>query len=98
LVVPEADVDRKAQTVDGRPPAGAVDPFTYSVHAFKSLLLKNTCFAAIGFEILFLTVFSAIAMTAGDDERHTGGGSGQAARRTDHVVCVDLPEARGRRA
>jgi ABC-2 type transport system permease protein len=42
----------------------AVDPFTYSVHAFKSLLLKNTGFAAIGFDLLFLTVFSAIAMTA----------------------------------
>jgi ABC-2 type transport system permease protein len=42
----------------------AVDPFTYSVHAFKSLLLKNTGFAAIGFDLLFLLVFSAIAMTA----------------------------------
>ncbi len=26
----------------------AVDPFTYAVHAFKSLLLKNTGLAAIG--------------------------------------------------
>jgi ABC-2 type transport system permease protein len=42
----------------------AVDPFTYSVHAFKSLLLKNTGFAAIGFDLLFLLAFSAIAMTA----------------------------------
>ncbi len=25
----------------------AVDPFTYAVHAFKSLLLKNTGFGAI---------------------------------------------------
>ena len=25
----------------------AVDPFTYAVHAFKSLLLKNTGFDAI---------------------------------------------------
>jgi ABC-2 type transport system permease protein len=42
----------------------AVDPFTYSVHAFKSLLLKNTGFEAIGFDVLFLVVFSTIAMTA----------------------------------
>ena len=39
------------------------DPFTYAVHAFKSLLLKNTGFGAIGYDLLFLTVFSAIAMT-----------------------------------
>jgi ABC-2 type transport system permease protein len=42
----------------------AVDPFTYSVHAFKSLLLKNTGFGAIAGDVLFLFVFSAIAMTA----------------------------------
>ena len=41
-----------------------VDPFTYAVHAFKSLLLKNTGFDAIGFDLLFLVVFSIIAMTA----------------------------------
>ncbi|MFI4944854.1 MAG: ABC transporter permease, partial [Burkholderiales bacterium] len=29
-----------------------VDPFTYAVHAFKSLLLKNTGFEAIGFDLL----------------------------------------------
>jgi len=40
----------------------AVDPFTYAVHAFKSLLLKNTGFEAIGFDLLFLTVFSTLAM------------------------------------
>ena len=40
------------------------DPFTYAVHAFKSLLLKNTGFAAIGGDLLYLVVFSAIAMTA----------------------------------
>ncbi len=40
------------------------DPFTYSVHAFKSLLLKNTGFGAIAGDVLFLFVFSAIAMTA----------------------------------
>ena len=42
----------------------AVDPFTYSVHAFKSLLLKNTGFGAISTDILYLVAFSAVAMTA----------------------------------
>lgn len=41
----------------------SVDPFTYSVHAFKSLLLKNTGFTAITGDLLYLAVFSAIAMT-----------------------------------
>jgi ABC-2 type transport system permease protein len=41
-----------------------VDPFTYSVHAFKSLLLKNTGWEAISYDLLYLTVFSAVAMTA----------------------------------
>jgi len=41
-----------------------VDPFTYSVHAFKSLLLKNTGFEAIAGDLLYLVVFSAITMTA----------------------------------
>jgi ABC-2 type transport system permease protein len=40
------------------------DPFTYSVHAFKCLLLKNTGFGAIAFDLAFLLVFSAVAMTA----------------------------------
>lgn len=40
------------------------DPFTYAVHAFKSLLLKNTGFAAIGGDLLFLSIFTLIAMTA----------------------------------
>ncbi len=40
------------------------DPFTYAVHAFKSLLLKNTGFEAITYDLGFLLVFSAIAMTA----------------------------------
>src|SRR5271169_4528721 len=35
-----------------------VDPFTYSVHAFKSLLLKNTGIFAISGDLLFLTLFS----------------------------------------
>jgi ABC-2 type transport system permease protein len=42
----------------------AVDPFTYAVHAFKSLLLKNTGFGAIAFDVFFLTLFSIVAMTA----------------------------------
>lgn len=41
-----------------------VDPFTYAVHALRSLLLKNTGFAAIGGDLLYLLVFSVLAMTA----------------------------------
>jgi len=41
----------------------AVDPFTYAVHALKCLLLKNTGFGAIGFDIFYLVAFSTIAMT-----------------------------------
>ncbi len=41
-----------------------IDPFTYSVHAFKSLLLKNTGFIAIGSDLAFLLLFSTVAMTA----------------------------------
>ena len=41
-----------------------VDPFTYSVHAFKSLLLKNTGFEAITGDFLYLLAFSAVTMTA----------------------------------
>lgn len=41
-----------------------VDPFTYAVHAFKSLLLKNTGFGAIGFDLLYLVVFGVVTMTA----------------------------------
>ena len=40
-----------------------VDPFTYAVHALKCLLLKNTRLAAIAFDLLYLGVFSIIAMT-----------------------------------
>jgi ABC-2 type transport system permease protein len=40
------------------------DPFTYAVHAFKSLLLKNTGFVAIAYDLTFLLIFSAIAMSA----------------------------------
>jgi ABC-2 type transport system permease protein len=40
-----------------------VDPFTYSVHAFKSLLLKNTGLDAVAGDLAFLVLFSAVAMT-----------------------------------
>jgi ABC-2 type transport system permease protein len=40
------------------------DPFTYAVHAFKNLLLKNTGFEAITYDLGFLVVFSIVAMTA----------------------------------
>jgi ABC-2 type transport system permease protein len=40
------------------------DPFTYAVHAFKSLLLKNTGFVAIAYDLTFLLIFSAVALTA----------------------------------
>ena len=40
------------------------DPFTYAVHAFKNLLLKNTGFEAITYDLGFLLFFSVVAMTA----------------------------------
>ena len=40
------------------------DPFTYAVHAFKCLLLKNTGLDAILTDFGFLLVFSVVAMTA----------------------------------
>ena len=40
-----------------------VDPFTYAVHAFKCLLLKNTGVDAIAGDLLYLGVFSVIAMS-----------------------------------
>ena len=41
-----------------------IDPFTYAVHAFKSLLLKNTGWEAISYDVGYLLIFSAVAMTA----------------------------------
>jgi ABC-2 type transport system permease protein len=41
-----------------------IDPFTYAVHAFKSLLLKNTGFDAITGDLAYLLIFSVVAMTA----------------------------------
>jgi ABC-type multidrug transport system permease subunit len=40
------------------------DPFTYSVHALKDLLLKNTGFGAISYDLAFLLIFSVAAMSA----------------------------------
>jgi ABC-2 type transport system permease protein len=40
------------------------DPFTYAVHALKSLVLKNTGFGAISYDLGFLIVFSIVTMTA----------------------------------
>jgi ABC-2 type transport system permease protein len=39
-----------------------VDPFTYPVHALKSVLLKDTGFAAINNDLLYLLGFSAVTM------------------------------------
>ncbi len=41
-----------------------IDPFTYAVHGFKSLILKNTGLGAITGDLLFLGVFTIIAMAA----------------------------------
>jgi ABC-2 type transport system permease protein len=38
------------------------DPFTYAVHGFKELLLKNTGLGAIGFDLLYLAGFTILAM------------------------------------
>ncbi|HSE49234.1 MAG TPA: ABC transporter permease [Terriglobales bacterium] len=40
-----------------------LDPFTYAVHAFKALLLKEAGLAAIWGDILYLSVFTAITLT-----------------------------------
>ncbi len=40
----------------------SVDPFTYAVSAFKSLLLKNTPLAAIAGDLAYLVVFTAVMM------------------------------------
>ncbi|HUA65104.1 MAG TPA: ABC transporter permease [Alphaproteobacteria bacterium] len=39
-----------------------VDPFTYAVHGFKQLVLKNTGLMAISGDLLFLFCFTAITM------------------------------------
>jgi ABC-2 type transport system permease protein len=41
----------------------AVDPFTYAVHAFKVLLLKNAPLAAVSFDLVYLVCFSLLMMS-----------------------------------
>lgn len=41
-----------------------VDPFTYAVHAFKSLFLKNTGFGAITGDLIYLSLFTVVMMGA----------------------------------
>jgi ABC-2 type transport system permease protein len=41
-----------------------VDPFTYAVHALKSVLLKDAGFGAIGLDLLWLSLFAVATMTA----------------------------------
>jgi ABC-2 type transport system permease protein len=41
-----------------------VDPFTYPVHALKSVLLKDTGFGAIGADLAYLVLFSVVTMAA----------------------------------
>ncbi len=52
--------------VSGLPPwlrvIAAVDPFTYAVHGFKSILLKDGGFVSIGPDILFLFAFGVGAL------------------------------------
>jgi ABC-2 type transport system permease protein len=39
-----------------------INPFTYAVHGFKEVLLKNTGLGAVGYDLLFLLGFTALAM------------------------------------
>jgi ABC-2 type transport system permease protein len=41
-----------------------IDPFTYAVHAFKSLLLKNTGLGAIAGDFAYLAVFTVVMMAS----------------------------------
>lgn len=41
-----------------------VDPFTYAVHGFKSLVLKNTNLLAVSHDLAFLFGFTVLAMAA----------------------------------
>ncbi|HEV2492624.1 MAG TPA: ABC transporter permease [Terriglobia bacterium] len=41
-----------------------VDPFTYAVHAFKSVLLKNTGMEAVIWDLVYLVAFSVVSMAA----------------------------------
>ena len=39
-----------------------IDPFTYAVHGFKSVLLKDAGFTAIWPDLLYLSIFAAVMM------------------------------------
>ncbi len=41
-----------------------VDPFTYAVHGFKQLVLKNTGLWAVSGDLAFLAAFTVLSMTA----------------------------------
>jgi ABC-2 type transport system permease protein len=41
-----------------------VDPFTYAVHGFKSLLLKETGLEAIVPDMIYLSIFAAVTLAA----------------------------------
>ena len=41
-----------------------IDPFTYAVHGFKELVLKNTGLLAVGSDLAFLALFTVAAMAA----------------------------------
>src|SRR5665213_4441131 len=42
----------------------AVDPFTYAVHGFKQLILKNTGLEAISGDLVYLALFALISISA----------------------------------
>ena len=42
----------------------AIDPFTYAVHGFKQLVLKNTGLMAISGDLAFLLIFTILCMSA----------------------------------
>jgi ABC-2 type transport system permease protein len=39
-----------------------IDPFSYGVHGFKALLLKETGFVAIWPDIMFLSIFAVVTL------------------------------------
>jgi ABC-2 type transport system permease protein len=39
-----------------------VDPFTYAVHGFKSLLLKETGLGAIAPDLIYLGIFAVVTL------------------------------------
>jgi len=41
-----------------------VDPFTYAVHGFKQLILKNTGLTAISADLAYLSLFTLISIVA----------------------------------